>query len=211
MEALRRVLGVGLLGRAVFVFLTVVTVCPGPQASRVWAQAAPIEVTQIDLATLKVLNSSQWAALGVRLGDSKEAALRRLQGIGNIKAQDDPNAGRIFVVAPPTGNTVVMSLRIIQSQVTAINLVGGFSEWLKGDTQVLFRAFEDDSIRHKVLGREDQREAIRGGTNEAPTLDMTYAYFKEGVLLHYTVKRSADGKQVESQREMVLIYPAKAR
>ncbi len=188
-----------------------VGVFAGSALSEVWAQGAPIELTKTDVTKLKVLDSNQWAALGVRLGDSKESALRTLQGIGNIKAQDDPGSGRIFVLAPPTGNAVVMSVRIIQNQVTAINLVGDFSEWLQGDTRLLLRAFEDDSLRHKLLGREDQREAIRGGTNEAPTADVTYAYFKEGILLHFSVKRSADGKQLETLREMVLIYPARAR
>ena len=177
----------------------------------VWAQAAPAELTKTDITKLKALDSSQWAVLSVRLGDSKEAALRTLQRTGNIKVQDDPASGRIFVIAPPTGNTVVMSVKITENQVTAINLVGGFGEWLQGDTRLLFRAFEDDSLRHKLLGREDQREAIRGGTNEAPTVDVTYAYFKEGILLHYSLKRAADGKQLETQREMVLIYPARTR
>ncbi|MGD0267072.1 MAG: hypothetical protein ABSD47_19300, partial [Candidatus Methylomirabilota bacterium] len=83
--------------------------------------------------------------------------------------------------------------------------------WLPGDTQLLFRAFEDDSLRYKLLGREDQREVVKGGTTEAPAVDMSFAYFKEGILLHYGIKRSADGKQVEILREMVLVYPAKAR
>lgn len=104
-----------------------------------------------------------------------------------------------------------MSVKITENQVTAINLVGGFGEWLQGDTRLLFRAFEDDSLRYKLLGREDQREAVRGGTTEAPSVDVTYAYFKEGILLHSSMKRSANGKQVETQREMVLIYPARAR
>jgi hypothetical protein len=176
-----------------------------------WAQAVAAELTKTDITKLKVLDSSQWAVLSVRLGDLKETALRTLQRTGNIKVQDDPTSGRIFVIAPPTGNTVVMSVKITENQVTAINLVGGFGEWLQGDTRLLFRAFEDDSLRYKLLGREDQREAVRGGTTEAPIVDVTYAYFKEGLLLHYTVKRSADGKQVETQREMVLIYPAKPR
>jgi hypothetical protein len=147
----------------------------------------------------------------VRLGDSKEAALRTLQRTGSIKVQDDPASGRIFVIAPPTGNTVVMSVKITENQVTAINLVGGFGEWLQGDTRLLLQAFENDSLRYKLLGREDQREAVRGGTTEAPSVDVTYAYFKEGILLHSSMKRSANGKQVETQREMVLIYPARAR
>ncbi|MBI4574493.1 MAG: hypothetical protein HY713_14545 [candidate division NC10 bacterium] len=176
-----------------------------------WAQGAPVELIKTDVTKLKTLDSSQWTVLGVRLGDSKEGALRLLQQTGNIRVQDDPAAGRIFVYAPPTGKSVVMSLRISQSQVTAINLIGGFSEWLQGDTRLLFRAFDDDSLRHKLLGREDQREMVRGGTKEAPTADVSYAYFKEGILLHYSVKVSADGKQAETLREMVLIYPARAR
>ncbi len=176
-----------------------------------WGQGAPVELTQADVTTLKTTDSSQWAVLGVRLGDSNEAALQTLQRTGNIKVQNDPASGRIFVIAPPTSNTAVMSLRITQNLVTAINLIGGFSEWLQGDTRLLFRAFEDDSIRHKLLGREDQREVVRGGTKDAPTADVTYAYFKEGILLHHSMKGSADRKQAESLREMVLIYPAKAR
>jgi hypothetical protein len=196
------------LGLAVVV---VAGLCAGFRTPTVQAQATSVELTQTDVTKLKTLESSQWAVLGVRLGDSKEVALQTLQRVGNIKVQDDPASGRIFVLAPPTGNTVVMSVRITQNLITAINLIGGFSEWLQGDARLLLRAFEDDSLRHKLLGREDQREAVRGGTNEAPTADVTYGYFKEGILLHFSVKRSADGKQLETLREMVLIYPARAR
>jgi hypothetical protein len=175
------------------------------------AQAAAVEVTQTDITKLDTPNSSQWAVLGVRLGDSREAALKTLRQTKDIQVKDDAAAGRIFVSIPPPSGAVVMSLKITQNQVTAINLVGGFGEWLQGDTRLLFRAFEDDSLRYKLLGREDQREAVRGGTNEAPTVDVTYAYFKEGILLHYAVRRSSGGKQVETQREIVLIYPPKAR
>lgn len=175
------------------------------------AQAAPVEVTQTDITKLKSLESSQWTVLGVRLGDTKEVALKTLQRTGDVKVQDDAAAGRIFVSIPPPNSVVVMSLKITQGQVTAINLVGGFGEWLQGDTRLLFRAFEDDSLRYKLLGREDQRDATRGGTKEAPTADVTYAYFKEGILLHYSVRRSGGGKQVETHREMVLIYPPRAR
>jgi hypothetical protein len=176
-----------------------------------WAQAAPVELTKTDVTKLKTLDASQWAVLSVRLGDPKDAALKTLQRTRDIKVQEDPASSRIFVIAPPTGNAMVMSVKITENQVTAINLVGGFGEWLQGDTRLLFRAFDDDSLRYKLLGREDQREAVRGGTNEAPTVDVTYAYFKEGILLHYSLKRSADGKRLETHREMVLIYPAKAR
>lgn len=175
------------------------------------AQAAPVELTQADITKLKSLESSQWTALGVRLGDTKEVALKTLQRTGDVKVQDDAAAGRIFVSIPPPNSVVVMSLKVTEGQVTAINLVGGFGEWLQGDTRLLFRAFEDDSLRYKLLGREDQREVVKGGTTEAPAVDMSFAYFKEGILLHYGIKRSADGKQVEILREMVLIYPAKAR
>ena len=186
-------------------------VCGGFGMPLAWAQGAPLELTKTDVTKLKTLESSQWAVLGVRLGDSKEAALQTLQRVGNIKVQDDPASGRIFVVAPPTGNTVVMSLKITQGLVTGISLLSGFGEWLQGDTRLLFRAFEDDSLRFKFLGREDQREAVQGGTKESPTLTVSYAYFKEGLFLIYAVKRSADGKQVETARELFLIYPARAR
>ncbi len=176
-----------------------------------WAQAPPLELIRTDVLKLKTIDSGQWTALGVHLGDSKEAALKTLQGTKDIKVQDDPTSGRIFVIAPPSGTAVVMSVKTTQNMVTAINLIGGFSEWLQGDTRLLFRAFEDDSLRYKLLGREDQREAIAGGTKEAPTADVSYAYFKEGLLLHYSLKRSADGKQAETLREMVLIFPARAR
>ena len=169
------------------------------------------ELTQTDITKLKSLESSQWAVLGVRLGDTKEVALRTLQRTGDVKVQDDPAAGRIFVSIPPPNSAVVMSVKVTEGQVTAINLVGGFGEWLQGDTRLLFRAFEDDSLRYKLLGREDQRDATRGGTKEVPTADVTYAYFKEGILLHYSLRRSADGKQLETQREMVLVYPPKGR
>ncbi len=199
-----------MVGLGLAVMLTVGT-SAGLAVPAAWAQGAPMELTKVDVTKLKTLDAGQWAVLGLRLGDSKEAALQTLQRVGNVKVQDDQAAGRIFVIAPPTGNTAVMSVKITQNQVTAINLIGGFSEWLQGDTRLLFRAFEDDSLRYKLLGREDQREAITGGTKEAPTADVSYAYFKEGILLHYSVRRSADGKQAETLREMVLIYPARAR
>jgi hypothetical protein len=211
MQVIRRCHCASIVVRLGLAIMVVAGVCAGLGLSVAWAQGAPVELTQADVTKLKTMDSSQWAVLGVRLGDSKEAALQTLQRISNIKVQDDAASGRIFVIAPPSSNAVVMSLRIIQNQVTAINLIGGVSEWLQGDTRLLFRAFEDDSVRHKLLGREDQREAIAGGTKEAPTADVSYAYFKEGILLHYSVKRSADGKQAEALREMVLIYPARAR
>jgi hypothetical protein len=186
-------------------------VTPGLSISPAWAQVAPVELTKTDITKLKTLDSSQWTALSVRLGDSKATAIKTLQGTKDIKVQDDLAAGRIFVIAPPTGNTVVMSVKITQGLVTAINLVGGFGEWLQGDTRLLFRAFEDDSLRYKFLGREDQHEVVKGGTTEAPAVDMSYSYFKEGILLHYGIKRSADGKQIEGLREMVLVFPAKPR
>ena len=66
------------------------------------AQAASVELTKIDVTKLKILDSSQWTVLSVRLDDSKEAALATLQRTGNIKVQDDPASGRIFVIAPST-------------------------------------------------------------------------------------------------------------
>jgi hypothetical protein len=179
--------------------------------TRAAAQTAPVELIKTDVTKLKALDSGQWTVLGVRLGDTKEAALKTLRQTKDIQVKDDPAAGRIFISIPPPNSAVVMSVKITQGLATTINLVGGFGEWLQGDTRLLFRAFDDDSLRHKLLGREDQREAVRGGTNEAPTVDVTYAYFKEGILLHYSLRRSADGKQLETHREMVLIYPAKAR
>ena len=195
------------LGLRLLVAAGVVAVLATPAA----AQANPVELIKTDVTKLKSLDASQWTILGVRLGDPKDTALKTLQRTGNIKAQDDPGSGRIFVIAPPTGNTVVMSVKITENQVTAINLVGGFGEWLQGDTRLLFQAFEDDSLRHKLLGREDQREAVRGGTTETPSVDVTYAYFKEGILLHCAVKRSTDANQAETLREMVLICPTRAR
>ena len=211
MPAIRGSRGTILVLRLAFAAVLAAGACIGRGVPAAWAQATPVEVTKTDVTKLKTLDSSQWAVLNVRLGDTKDAALKTLQRMSNIKVQEEQAAGRIFVIAPPTGNTVVMSLKITENLVTTINLIGGFGEWLQGDTRLLFRAFDDDSLRYKLLGREDQREAVRGGTTEAPTVDVTYAYFKEGILLHYSVKRSADGKQVETQREMVMIYPAKAR
>lgn len=200
-----------LVGRLALAVLGIAGLYAGVSDNTVWAQSAPVELIRTDITKLKSLDSSQWTALGVRLGNSKEVALKTLQQTKDIKVQDDPASGRIFVSIPPPNSAVVMSVRITQGLVTAINLVGGFGEWLPGDTQLLFRAFEDDSLRYKLLGREDQREVVKGGTTEAPAVDMSFAYFKEGILLHYGIKRSADGKQVEILREMVLVYPAKAR
>jgi hypothetical protein len=180
------------------------------------AQSALAELTRTDITKLKTVDASQWTVLGIRLGDAKETALKTLQGLKDVKVQEDAASGRVFVITPLTGNVVVMSLKVVENQVTTINLVhidrvGGFGEWLQGDTKLLFRAFEDDSLRHKFLGREDTREVVRGGTKEAPAVDMTYAYFKEGIILHSSTKVSADGKQVETTREFVLIYPARPR
>lgn len=175
------------------------------------AQNAPVDLIRTDITKLKVLDASQWSVLGVRLGESDEAALTTLRQSKDIQVQDDPAAGRIFVSIPPPNGAVVMSLKITENQVTAINLVGGFGEWLQGDTRLLFRAFEEDSLRYRFLGREDQRDAIQGGTKESPIFIVTYAYFKEGLLLQYATKRSADGKLLGTQHEMVLINPAKPR
>jgi len=175
-----------------------------------WGQSLS-EITKTDVTKQKTIDAGQWVVLGVRLGDTKENALKTLRALSNVKVQEDAPSNRIFVIAPPTGNTVVMSVKVVENQVTTINMVGGFGDWLQGDTKALFRAFEDDSLRHKLLGREDTREVVRGGTKEAPTVDMTYAYFKEGLLLHYSLKASADGKQVETSRELVMIYPARLR
>jgi hypothetical protein len=175
------------------------------------AQTAPVELIKADITRMKSLDSGQWTVLGVRLGDSKETALKTLQQVKDIQVKEEPAVGRIFVSIPPPNGSVVMSVKITENQVTAINMIGGFGEWLQGDTRLLFRAFEDDSLRYKLLGREDQREVVKGGTNEAPAVDMSFAYFKEGMLLHYGIKRSADGKQIEGLREMVLVFPAKPR
>jgi hypothetical protein len=40
---------------------------------------------------------------------------------------------------------------------------------------------------------------------------MTYAYLKEGLHLVHAAKSSEVGKHVQTQREMMLIYPAKPR
>jgi hypothetical protein len=175
------------------------------------AQTSPVELTRTDVTTLKTLDASQWVVLGVRLGDQKAAALKTLQGLKEVKVQDEAAAGRIFVIAPPTSNTLVMSLKVVEGRVTTINLVNTFGDWLQGDTKLLFKAYEDDSLRHKLLGREDHRDFVQGGTKETPTVDVTFSYFKEGIILHSGAKRSADGKQVESLREMILIYPARVR
>ncbi|MGD0266474.1 MAG: hypothetical protein ABSD47_16200, partial [Candidatus Methylomirabilota bacterium] len=157
-----------LVGRLALAVLGIAGLYAGVSDNTVWAQSAPVELIRTDITKLKSLDSSQWTALGVRLGNSKEVALKTLQQTKDIKVQDDPASGRIFVSIPPPNSAVVMSVRITQGLVTAINLVGGFGEWLPGDTQLLFRAFEDDSLRYKLLGREDQREVVKGGTTEAP-------------------------------------------
>lgn len=175
------------------------------------AQSEPVEITRADITKLNVLDASQWTVLGVRLGDTRDAALKTLQATKDIKVQEDPISGRIYVVEPPTGTSVVMVVKVVENQVTTISVINTFGEWLQGDTKLLFRAFEDDSLRHKFLGREDNREVVRGGTKEAPAEDIIYNYFKEGVILHSGAKRSADGKQMERVREMLLIYPARVR
>ena len=175
------------------------------------AQTAPLEITRSDITKPNAFDASQWTVLGVRLGDTRDAALKTLQATKDVKIQEDPVSGRIFVIEPPTGTRVVMVVKIVENQVTTISLVNTFGEWLQGDTKLLFRAFEDDSLRHKFLGREDNREVVRGGTKEAPAEDVIYNYFKEGIILHSGAKRSADGKQMERVREMLLIYPARAR
>jgi len=177
--------------------------------SSAFAQA--LEITKADITKQKAIDASQISVLGIRLGEAKDRALKALQQISSVKVQEDTATGRIFVLSPPTSNTAVMSLKVVENQVTTINLVGGFGEWLQGDTRLLFRAFEDDSLRHKLLGREDAREVVRGGTKEAPAVDITYAYYKEGILLHTSMKQTADSKQVEARRELVLLYPARVR
>jgi hypothetical protein len=178
-------------------------------ATGAFAQA--VEITKDDLTKQKSIDASQVSVLGVRLGTGKDQALAVLQRLSSIKVQDEAAAGRVYVISPADSKNVVMSLRVVENLVTTINLVGGFGEWLQGDTRLLFRAFEDDSLRHRFLGREDQREVVRGGTKEAPTMDVTYAYYKEGLLLHSSMRQSPDGKQVEVRRELVLLFPARTR
>ena len=175
------------------------------------AQTTPIEITRTDITKLNVLDASQWSVLGVRLGDTRDVALKTLQASKDIKVQEDPASGRIYVIEPPTGTSVVMVVKVVENQVTTISILNSFGEWLQGDTKLLFKTFEDDSLRHKFLGREDNREVVRGGTKEAPAEDVIYNYFKEGIVLHSGAKRSADGKQMERVREMLLIYPARTR
>ncbi len=138
---------------------TTLVVLPIPAG---WAQQ-PIEITKADLTKQKTIDASQVIVLGVRLGDPKEQALKTLQGLNNVKVQEDAASGRIFVYSPATSNLVVMSVRAIEGMVTTINLVGGFGEWLQGDSRTLFRGFEDDSLRYKLIGREDQRQELLVG------------------------------------------------
>ncbi len=170
----------------------------------------PIEITKTDVTKQKTIDASQIAVLSVRLGDPKDQALKTLQGMTNVKIQEDAASGRIFVYSPATSNLVVMSVRAVEGLVTTINLVGGFGEWLQGDTKILFRGFEDDSLRYKLIGREDQRQVVRGGTKEAPSENVMYSYFKEGILLSLTVRQTGE-KKMESAREMVLMFPPRAR
>ena len=193
------------------VIITAVLLIGGLGISGAAAQGSPIELTKTDVIALKTLDASQWSVLGVRLGDQKAAALSTLQALKEVKVQDETATGRIYVLAPPTGNTLVMSLKVVEGRITTINLVNNFGEWLQGDTKLLFKAFEDDSLRHKLLGREDRRDVAQGGTKEAPSADVSYHYDKEGIILHSTAKVSPEKKQVESMREMILIFPARAR
>jgi hypothetical protein len=62
------------------------------------AQTAPIEITRTDITKLDVLDASQWTVLGVRLGDTRDAALKMLQATKDVKTQEDPASGRIFVI-----------------------------------------------------------------------------------------------------------------
>ena len=142
--------------------------------------ADPGEITETDITTLQ-LDSSQWTVWACAWATQRtpHSGSCRRRAISRI--QEDSASGRLFVLVPPSDGRMVMSLKVTLGQVTAINLVGAFAEWLREDTQLLFRAFEDRSVRHKLLGREDHRETVRGGTSEAPTVDVTYAYFKEGV------------------------------
>jgi hypothetical protein len=174
------------------------------------AQSAPIEITKVDVLKQKAIDSSQWAALGIRLGDPKDAAMKTLARIASISVQDEAAAGRLLVFSPANSKTMVMSLKIVENQVTTLNLVGAFGDWMQGDTRLLFRTFHDDSLRYRLLGREDARNVAQGGTKEAPSADVSYSYYKEGIILHHSV-RQAEGKTTETLREIVLIYPARVR
>jgi len=174
------------------------------------AQSAPVEITKVDVLKQKAIDSSQWSALGVRLGESRDSALKTLQRITNISVQDEAAAGRLLVFSPANSKTMVMSLKIVENQVTTLNLVGAFGDWMQGDARLLFRTFHDDSLRYRLLGREDARNVAQGGTKEAPSADVSYSYYKEGIILHHSV-RQAEGKTTETLREIVLIYPARVR
>ena len=54
-----------------------------------WAQAQTTgDLTKTDIVKLKTIDASQWPVLGVRLGDSRESALKTLQAVKNIKVQE---------------------------------------------------------------------------------------------------------------------------
>jgi hypothetical protein len=180
-----------------------------------WAGAAgaqaPVEITKTDITKQKTINAAQIAVLGVRLGDARDQTLKMLQSLKEIKVQEDAATNRLLVISPAASNVVVMGVKAVENLVTTINIVGGFGDWLQGDTRLLFRGFEDDSLRYKLLGREDQRQVLRGGTKESPTENVTYAYFKEGILLSLSLKRMDDAKKIEAVREMVFLFPPRAR
>ena len=72
------------------------------ETSPACAQGAPVELTKTDVTKLKTLDASQWAVLSVRLGDPKDAALKTLQRMGNIKSKKTPPpAGSLSSRPPP--------------------------------------------------------------------------------------------------------------
>jgi len=170
----------------------------------------PLEITKGDFTKQKSIDAAQLLVLGVRLGDGKEQALKTLQRVNNITVKEEAASGRVMIYSPAGSTTLVMSLKLVEGQVTAISLLTPFGEWLPGESRALFRAFEDDSLRHKLLGREDQRRVERGGSKEAPAERIEFAYYKEGLLLNLLVSRSADGKTGYA-REVMFMFPARQR
>lgn len=171
----------------------------------------PIEITKTDITKQKTIDASQITVLSVRLGDTKDQALKTLQKINTIKVQE-AGPGRIDVIYPATSNSVVMIVQAVEGMVTSINLLNAFGDWLVGDTKLLFRGFQNDSLRYKLIGREDNREMGRGGTKEEPAGSVAYAYYKEGIVLSLFERQTGEKeKKVEAARQMVLMFPARTR
>ena len=155
--------------------------------------------------------STYLLSFGVRLGMSRDEALKALQGFTSEVAAQPNKEGDIDVIA---GSDIVMSVHFDQDQ-SSVSKIEGYPpmmKFLSGRSRDLLipAAFtQDSSVRLELLGREDN------ATHEADSwLKLnreTFVCGKEGLQLEIgVVDLSATHKSITA-RTIMRITPTRAR